>query len=102
MLCSKDRRPDSTLARPQYDHSLLHNNFNGWINGLFKGLKLIVSSQIIAIVLTVPDYGFPGNMFTVAANCCYRIFKVTIENTIHKIVTIQNLVTILLSLYPNF
>jgi hypothetical protein len=32
----------------------------------------------------------------------YLIFKVTIANTTHNIVTIQNRVTILLSLYPNF
>ena len=39
---------------------------------------------------------------TILITGLYRIFSVTMAKTTHRIVTIQNLVTILLSLYPSF
>ena len=48
---------------------------------------------------------FFSNLFHVSIldfTDAYLIFKVTIANTTQRIVTIQNLVTILLSWYPSF
>ena len=72
----------------------------GWIR-FFKSIDKYCTTMIWFM-----DYGLwfmdTHSPYTKYHLPYYLIFNVTIANTTHRIVTIQNLVTILLSLYPSF